>query len=151
MSETASRKVRVAKLQKLCWNYSLACLEWHQGRMDPDAEDPRPAYHNYMIQYYNVLRPYLKNTKGVEEYWEKNVEGVPELDSLKGLDEWRYKYKKDTTHRHNPNDGDESETKTSPKFFSPEKVSKIVDVLDEVALELGFSANPDEQLPTDKI
>jgi len=82
----SEKSAKIEELQKACWGARLACLQWHQGRTQSRGEDPRPEYHNFMIQYYSVLRPYLKDFDNLEEYWEeKEIDGVGK--GLRSLDE----------------------------------------------------------------
>jgi len=150
----SEKSAKIEALQQACWHARLACLQWHQGRTkEPQwyqsgagrssQQDPRPEYHNLMIQYYSVLRPYLKDLDNLEEYWkEKEIEGVG--NGLKSLDDWRFKTKSRRRDSFDPSRGSGQDSESGADYLEPRKVTRVVDILDEVSIMLGFGAEADE-------
>lgn len=147
----------IRERQKAAWRMRAICLEHHfsngngsdfgvGGREDPRAvsKSPEPMFFNTVMEFYSILRPYLKAREDMEEYWKGvSIEGLGG-DGLQELDEWRFKEKREGRTVDDPSTGTGSTVTTKPAYLPPKATANILDVLDEVAMELGFAAEAKE-------
>ena len=137
----------IKKRQKQAWDLRAQCFGTHVAA---NETDPAPAFFTAMLEYYSVLRPYLKSRDDMDEYWEEvEIEGLGE--GLQSLDEWRFKTREGAVTNDDPGTGAKREIESNPDYLASDVCARVVDFLDEVTLELGFGADAKERTQKTKI
>lgn len=111
-------------------------------------------YHTAVLDAYGNLRPYIK-TELEDEYWdthEYDYLTTPDGESgLQVLDRWYHPYERHERQQRNRHGGTDVVLETRVNLRPIWQYHKVLDILEEARLQLGFGPSATKKTPTTEI
>lgn len=148
-SEESSTRPRrlIHEIQEHAYGWHEAALNVHQEdplnrKHDPDRVER--ILHNAVMQYWKVLSWFHDcDNERIEDLWTENeslLEGVERADTLEDVGDLRFETRMEISTKTDMLAGTVREYEESPYCLPVDQATTVLDALDKLAYELGFTA-----------